>query len=101
MADQRNPYDGEMAFRLADMIDRADQRRADRLRKQAERDALWRKRLRSATTTIMAIGAMGDHIAQRLPEGDKLRFAATWIVEYAERLERLLLAMIAEGTEDA
>lgn len=100
MADQRNPYDGEMAFRLADMIDRADQRRADRLRKQAERDALWRKRMRSATTTIMAIGAMGDHIAQRLPESDKLRFAATWIVESADQLEAIFLAMATEEAED-
>ena len=35
-----------------------------------------------------------------MPADDELRIAATWIVEYAERLERLLLAMIAEGTED-
>lgn len=100
MADQRNPYDGEMAFLLADMIDRADQRRADKLRKQAERDTLWRKRMRSATTTVMAIGALADHVAQRLPDNDKLRFAATWIVEAADQLEALFLAMATEEAED-
>lgn len=100
MTDQRNPFDGEAAFRLADMIDRADQRRADKLRKQAERDALWRKRMRSATTTIMAIGALADHIAQRMPDDDKLRIAATWIVEYADQLEAMFLAMATEEAED-
>lgn len=100
MADPRNPRNEDMAFLIADLIDKADQCRADRLRKQAERDALWRKRMRAATSTAMAIGALADHLEQRMPEEDRLRIAATWIVEYAERLERLLLAMIAEGTED-
>lgn len=100
MADPRNPHDGEMAFLLADMIDKADQRRADRLRKQAERDALWRKRMRSATTTVMAIGALADHMAQRMPENDRLRCAATWIVESADQLEAMFLAMATEEAED-
>lgn len=101
MTDPRSPRKEDMAFLIADLIDKADQCRADRLRKQAERDALWRKRIRAATCTTMAIGAMADHLERGMPADDELRIAATWIVEYAERLERLLLAMIAEGTEDA
>ncbi|MNZ89734.1 hypothetical protein D3C78_1086690 [compost metagenome] len=100
MADPRSPQDEDRAFRLADMIDKADQCRADRLRKQAERDALWRKRMRSATTTVMAIGALADHMAQRMPENDRLRFAATWIVESADQLEAMFLAMATEEAED-
>lgn len=100
MTDHRNQRGEDLPFLIADLIDKADQRRADRLRKQAERDALWRKRMRSATTTVMAIGALADHMAQRMPEDDRLRCAATWIVESADQLEAMFLAMATEEAED-
>jgi inactivated superfamily I helicase len=100
MTDPRSPQDEDRAFLLADRIDKADQLRADRLRRQAERDAMWRKRMRSAAATVMAIGAVADHLERRMPEDDKLRIGATWIVEYAEQLEALLLGMANEEAED-
>lgn len=100
MADPGSPRKEDLAFLIDDLIDKADQRRADRLRKQAEQDTLWRKRMRSATTTVMAIGALADHLERRMPEDDKRRIAATWIVEYADQLEAMFLAMAAEEAED-
>lgn len=97
-------HDADQHQQMDELIERADLNRADRLRRQAERDASWRQHMKAATHSSLCIGVMAEHLAQRLPEdgedGGRLHAAAAWIAEEAKHMDALLLAMLQEETAD-
>ena len=93
-------HDTDPHQQMDELIDRADLSRANRLRRQAERDACWRQHMKAAAKSSLCMGVMAEYLAQRLPEDGRLHAAAAWIAEEAKRMDVILLSMLHEEAAD-